>query len=118
MLFWQSLFSVGLEERKRFGDCGSGLVSLLMIPKNFVKAMLKIQTRCAVPSLAGEQMQSWQRWSHLGKANPHDVLGHHVGPPGCRNFGQRKAWAGRRSGQLVRQAEAEAFGSEICQGAT
>lgn len=78
-------------------------------PKELCKAMLKIQTRCAVPSLAEEQMQSWQRWSHLGKANPHDVLGHHVGPPGCRNFGQRKAWAGRRSGQLMRQAEAEAF---------
>lgn len=69
-------------------------------PKELCKAMLKIQTRCAGPSLAEEQTQSWQRWSHLGKTNPHDASVYHVGH--------------LDAGILVR----ERLGLDVCQGSS
>lgn len=70
--FWQSLFSVGLQERKRFGDCGLGLVSLLQIPESFVKQCSNPDQMCqfipyggADPKPETLMMHQYILWYHL-----------------------------------------------------
>ena len=57
------------------------------------------------------------RWGskagNSGKTDPHDASVHLVVKPGCRNFGQRKVWAGHSSVKLIGQSETEEFCSEI-----
>lgn len=71
-------------------------------PGELCKAMLKSRPDVPVHSLWGSRPKA---------GNPHDVSVHLVVPPGCRNFGQRKAWAGHRAVKLTGQSETEGFGS-------
>lgn len=76
-------------------------------PRELCKAMLKPRSDVPVHPLWGSRPKA----GNSVKTEPHDASVHLVVPPGCRNFGERKAWAGHRAVELTGQSETEGFGS-------
>lgn len=66
-------------------------------PAELCKAKIKSRPDVPVHPLWGSRPKA----GNSGTTDPHDASIYPVVAPGCRNFGQRKAWAGHRSVKLT-----------------